>query len=98
MEKRVYEVNAADFTSRKTAHRILQEVFGEYEYYGRNLNALYDVLTSIRVDSEIHVDGLEFSKMFIYQYADSIREVFDAAEKRDRHLRFVYTETYADKN
>lgn len=41
------ELDCAFLTSRKDAHDYLQQLLQLPEYYGRNLDALYDVLTSI---------------------------------------------------
>ena len=40
---------------KKRSHDYLSEVFDFPSYYGRNLDALYDCLTDIGVETEIHL-------------------------------------------
>lgn len=45
-------LDASRMASRRTAHQYLQEQLGFPEYYGKNLDALYDLLTELE-DVEI---------------------------------------------
>ena len=45
-------LDASQMASRRAAHAYLQEQLGFPEYYGKNLDALYDVLTELE-DVEI---------------------------------------------
>ena len=42
-----YILDCREFTDRERAHRTLQKVLGLPDYYGRNLDALWDCLTTI---------------------------------------------------
>ena len=41
----VYELDGGRMTDRETAHDYLQETLGFPDWYGRNLDALFDILT-----------------------------------------------------
>lgn len=45
---RVYVLDGGRMTDRETAHAYLKEVLGLPDYYGNNLDALYDCLTEPR--------------------------------------------------
>ena len=46
-------LTAADWKTPQDAHRALKEALSFPEYYGNNLDALYDVLTEIGQETEI---------------------------------------------
>ena len=98
MKKKVFSIDATQFRSRKEAHLHMKEVFSDYEYYGNNLDALHDVLTSVRRDAEIDVCGLEFSRLYIGEYADSIKRVFLDSAEENSHLTFVFSEPATAEN
>ena len=89
MEIRLYMIDASVFSSPHGAHEAMQKVFLGYEYAGHNLDALYDVLTSIRRDAEIRIWGIAAARGRIGAYADEIVTVFRAAAAHNPHLRLV---------
>ena len=70
----------------------MQDAFWDGGYAGRNLDALYDVLTSIRRDAEIRIWGVTSAREQIGEYADAILAVFYAAAARNVHLRLTVRE------
>ena len=70
----------------------MQDVFSGYEYYGSNLDALFDVLTSIRTDAQITINGLVQSEEAIGGYSQRIRQVFLDAAEDNPHLTLLFTE------
>ena len=89
MEIRLYLIDAGGFSSREAAHRVMQDTFWDGGYAGRNLDALYDVLTSIRRDAEVRISGISSARAQIGEYADAILAVFYAASARNAHLRLT---------
>lgn len=85
-------VDASGFTSRTDCHRDMQKVFVGYGYVGTNLDALHDVLTSIRTDAEIEIHGLEKARAAIGVYADTLRVVFETSAGENPHLHLRFTE------
>ena len=66
-------------------HDYLKEVFEFPEYYGKNLDALYDCLTDL-VDVEITItapeeDGAIFQKVL---------RVFKAADRENENLKLIF--------
>lgn len=92
MDTRLFIIDASGFTTKREAHAVMRDVFLGYEYYGSNLDALYDVLTSIRRRAEIRVHGLDASKAQIGDYAERLRALFLDAAAHNPHLTFVFTE------
>ncbi len=92
-----FYIDASLFRSRRQAHGVMQQVFEGYEYYGNNLDALFDVLTSIRTDAEITVHALSQSEEYIEGYAERIRRVFLDAAEENPHLTLVFSEDTSEE-
>ena len=58
---------------KKKSHDYLKDVFDFPDYYGKNLDALYDCLTDIGVETEIHLVNSEYVSL------DLIDTLFDAS-------------------
>lgn len=56
---RTVRLNLSRCTSREEAHRYLKAKFRFPEYYGENLDALYDCMTDIAEDTEIVFEETE---------------------------------------
>lgn len=76
MENFVIDVSNA--TKRSTIHDILTENLPFPEYYGRNLDALYDCLSTIFIGKEAEVLLVGFSKLpeDIFKYGQKIIKIF----------------------
>ena len=72
--------------NRSQLHDVLQAQLALPEYYGRNLDALYDCLTEPREDTEIvlkHMDTLRENLGF---YANTLQIVLRRAAEENEHL------------
>lgn len=58
-----YVLDAAQMLTKEEAHTYLKEVFGFPEYYGRNLDALYDFLSE---KEDVSVEVKNFSEEHVY--------------------------------
>ncbi|MDO5825542.1 MAG: ribonuclease inhibitor [Methanosphaera sp. rholeuAM130] len=67
---------------KKKSHSYLKKVFDFPDYYGKNLDALYDCLTDISVETEIHLINSEYVSL------DLIDTFFDASLESD-YLTFI---------
>ena len=92
MEKLQFYIDASLFTTRREAHQVMKEAFAGYEYYGNSLDALRDVLTSIRQEAEITVTGLPSAREQIGAYTDRLLLVFRDAAEDNPHLTFLFPE------
>jgi len=78
----------------ETAHAYLSSRLGFPDYYGMNLDALYDCLTQICEDTYIVIEcaGDEAE----HPYFNSLLEVFSDAEQDNDHLQVVLTDVRGD--
>ena len=58
-----YVLDAAQMLTKEEAHEYLKEVFEFPEYYGRNLDALYDFLSEME---DVIVEVKNFSEEHVY--------------------------------
>ena len=63
------------FTDRETAHRMLKEELCLPDYYGRNLDALYDCLTEMP-DTRIDLFSCAVIRRNLEAYGDRLLQVF----------------------
>lgn len=74
-------LDALHLTEKKEAHLYLQEQFAFPEYYGMNLDALFDCLTELEETSVQIKNGKNAGGYF-----DKIRRVFEAAARENDDL------------
>lgn len=82
-------------TDRETAHLYLKKKLELPEYYGRNLDALYDCLCEIS-GVQIIVTYVPEMKDNLRRYADNILNVLEAAAEKNRKID-VITEEMVDE-
>ena len=70
------------FKGRSRAHAYLKEKLKLPDYYGRNLDALYDCLGEIMEETVIVVPKIIQNKEYLGEYGQTMLRVFrDAAEE-----------------
>lgn len=86
------EINlkVSDFVDRQVMHDTLAAAFELPDYYGRNLDALYDCLTEIGQETCVCVDYegkriAELSRLTV----GCLKTMYDAANE-NRHLRMTW--------
>ena len=68
------------FTDQKTAHRLISQALSFPDYYGANLDALYDCLTELG-KTEINLFSCAMIRRNLNAYGEKMLTVFqDAAE------------------
>lgn len=76
-------IDGNDFENRETFHKLLKLKMGLPQYYGNNLDALWDCLTGeITLPLKIIWNNFNISKIALGDYADKAAEVFINAEKK----------------
>lgn len=68
-------LDGARLSDRETVHEYLQEIFSFPDYYGKNLDALYDCLTEMK-DVEIEITMPKEVSPYFYK----VMRVFKGAE------------------
>ena len=75
-------------TDRETAHLYLKRKLNLPEYYGKNLDALFDCLCEMNGTQIVLTYGAEM-KDSLRRYADNIINVFEAAEEKNPKISFI---------
>lgn len=79
---RVYVLDGSQMTDRETTHAYLKEVLDLPDYYGNNLDALYDCLTEPRPDSTLILRSAERVREQLGNYGEKlIATLRDAGEE-----------------
>ena len=74
-----------NFKTRETAHTYLKEILHLPDYYGRNLDALYDCLCEIITKTTITVPRVIASDGYLGEYGKTMIAVFhDAAKEKQK--------------
>ncbi len=75
-------LDSKDFSNINELHSVLKEKLQLPEYYGKNLDALWDCLTGwIELPMTIEWVGYESSKSILGDYAIKLLETFQDAEQ-----------------
>ena len=69
-----YTIDALKVNERKEAHEYLKEVFSFPDYYGKNLDALFDCLGEMRID-RITIINSEKGENYFYSVLDVINDL-----------------------
>ena len=81
-----YESDCALMTDRKATHDYLKAQLMLPEYYGRNLDALYDVLTEIGDDTEIVLENPAAVAEQLGKYGEALLSTMQEAAESNPHL------------
>ena len=79
----LYELDGTLLRDRETAHDHLQQALGFPEWYGKNLDALYDMLTAYGAPTMIFVTAAD-------DIDPAIAQVFADAETENPMLTVAY--------
>lgn len=78
-----YRINGAEMTDPRTAHDIIAAGMGFPAYYGKNLDALWDMLTV--TEGYVIIDNVSVMLNALGSYGCKLLKTFyDAAEKNNR--------------
>ena len=85
-------LNLTSFEEKISLHSYLKETLSFPFYYGANLDALYDELTSETSDLSITVVMPAQPKGGMVDYLPRLRMVFEDAARENYHLNVQFTE------
>jgi ribonuclease inhibitor len=81
---RVVILDGSQFTNQEVFHEIVSQQLDFPDYYGRNLDALWDCLTEVELPLKLVWRNFSDSQKFLHEYADKAVKVFaDAQEELD---------------
>ncbi|MCR5672961.1 MAG: barstar family protein [Lachnospiraceae bacterium] len=85
---REYVIDCAEMTDRAAAHDYIAKTLEFPDYYGKNLDALFDCLTEMGECSIVfkNLDELEM----LGDYSGALLAVFEEAEQINDELNLVY--------
>jgi ribonuclease inhibitor len=81
-------LNGEKMTSVKEAHVYISRKLDFPEYYGGNLDALWDILSTISYPIHISMTNSEILHEHLGEYSDSLISVFWDAEEENENLSF----------
>ena len=80
------ELDCRKMTDRGTAHDYLAEKFEFPGYYGRNLDALFDLLSTYEKDAQIVVNAPELLEENLGAYGKNIFKTLEEAARENLKL------------
>ncbi|MCR5589939.1 MAG: barstar family protein [Lachnospiraceae bacterium] len=85
---REYTLDCEMMTDRQSAHEYIADVLAFPDYYGKNLDALFDCLTEMDECTIVftNLDALEM----LGDYSGALLAVFEEAEEINDDLTLVY--------
>lgn len=84
-------IDGRKMTDREAAHNYLKKKLALPDYYGRNLDALFDCLCEMN-NVQIVVSYVQEMKDNLRRYADNIINVFEAAQEKNPKLSVIVEE------
>ncbi len=89
MEKII--LNGKRMISKEVTHAYLKRKLNLAPYYGRNLDALYDLLTERNGQMEIILIHEQIMRQKLGSYGEALLQVFRDAEEENEHFAFYTT-------
>lgn len=84
-----FVLNCAEITERKQIHEKLAAGLSFPDWYGGNLDALYDCLTGITADTCVILRDFDVLEERFGKYAASVKKVMKKAAEDNPKLSFV---------
>lgn len=82
-------VDGRSISDKVTLHAYLKEQCKFPEYYGNNLDALYDVLTDREEPLEIHIENAEELKERLCGYGEAFLETLEDAASAGKNFSLI---------
>ncbi len=84
-------IDGREMTDRSTAHTYLKKALSLPEYYGRNLDALYDCLLEMK-KSQIIVTHVAEMKQQLLRYGDGILDTLEDGARKNPNISLILEE------
>lgn len=84
----IYLLDGKDMTSKEEAYELIATELAFPEYFGKNLDALYDCLSDMSAENTIHFVNTAILEEYLGDYAEKILSCFrDASSECGFTLR-----------
>jgi len=87
----ILELDGRLMADRKTVHEFLAERLRFPDYYGRNLDGLYDLLTEISEPVEIRISHAAQMELLLGPYAGLLIDTLHDAQRSNPNLTVTIT-------
>lgn len=74
--------------NKEILHDVLTDTLNLPEWYGRNLDALYDCLTDVQEETEICIKNESFLKEHLGNYAVVLMKVIARSAKENERIKY----------
>lgn len=81
-------LNGKRMTNKKELHLYLKRKLGFPDYYGKNLDALWDLLSTISDSMGIILFNKEYIEEFLGDYGNSLIKVFQESSESNEKIVF----------
>lgn len=88
---KIVVIDGRKMTDREAAHTYLKRKLDLPEYYGRNLDALFDCLCEMN-NVQVVLTYVSEMKDNLRRYAENLVNVFEAAEEKNPKFSFISEE------
>ncbi len=83
-------IDCSQFSNKEAAHAYIAKMLGFPEYYGGNLDALYDCLNELKSNTSIGIRNSALAGKYLGEYGTKLLQVFDAASCANPNLSLFY--------
>lgn len=87
---RQFLINGKSMTSKEAIYQQLNRLFSFPPYFGKNLDALWDVLNEATEPTEIHFIHVESLLEQMEGYGEKLLNVFRQLEKSNEHYKIHF--------
>lgn len=89
---RICVLDGKKIENRKRLHEVLADSLSFPEWYGRNLDALYDCLTDLREEAEVRILHQNKLEEQLGDYAGLLMEVLHVAAEENPNITCLVTD------
>ena len=83
-------LNGKRMITKEVTHAYLKRKFSFPDYYGRNLDALWDLLSTRAKETEIVIVHAHCIRENLGQYGISLLRVFEDLQEENRRVHVIY--------
>ena len=91
-------IDCKNISDRKELHKLIAEGLNFPDYYGNNLDALYDCLLEIKSEVIIELDLFEILKQKLSIYAEKFVNTISEASEKNENIKLIINWTFSRKN